>query len=88
LSASKVFTQLSRVRHLVVTVCCFGLKHDSERHLHIQSHFIGQDSGDVFAMMRTGYNFDGVQNPVVIRQGDPVVGNPVLSVANFYGAHG
>ena len=50
--------------------------------------FIGQDSGDVFAMMRTGYNFDGVQNPVVIRQGDPVVGNPVLSVANFYGAHG
>jgi arylsulfatase A-like enzyme len=50
--------------------------------------FIGQDSGDVFAMMRTGYNFDGVQTPVVIRQGDPVVGNPVLSVANFYGAHG
>jgi len=52
------------------------------------NEFIGQDSGDVFAMMRTGYNFDGVQNPVVIRQGDPVVGNPVLSVANFYGAHG
>jgi tetratricopeptide (TPR) repeat protein len=50
--------------------------------------FIGQDSGDVFAMMRAGYNFDGVQNPVVIRQGDPVVLNPVLSVANFYGAHG
>jgi len=50
--------------------------------------FIGQDSGDVFAMMRTGYNFDGVQTPVVIRQGDPVVGNPVLSVSNFYGAHG
>ena len=50
--------------------------------------FIGQDSGDVFAMMRTGYNFDGVQNPVVIRQGDPVVPNPILSVANFYGAHG
>ena len=50
--------------------------------------FIGQDSGDVFAMMRAGYNFDGVQNPVVIRQGDPVVPNPVLSVANFYGAHG
>ena len=50
--------------------------------------FIGQDSGDVFAMMRTGYNFDGVQTPVVIRKDDPVVGNPVLSVANFYGAHG
>src|SRR4029077_7228151 len=52
------------------------------------NEFIGQDSGDVFAMMRTGYNFDGVQTPVVIRQGDPVVGNPVLSVANFYGEHG
>jgi hypothetical protein len=50
--------------------------------------FIGQDSGDVFAMMRTGYNFDGVQNPVVIRQGDPMAVNPILSVANFYGAHG
>jgi hypothetical protein len=50
--------------------------------------FIGQDSGDVFAMLRTGYNFDGVQNPVVIRKDDPVVANPVLSVANFYGAHG
>jgi hypothetical protein len=37
LSASKIFTQFSRVRHLVVTVCCFGLKHDSQRHLHIQS---------------------------------------------------
>ena len=52
------------------------------------NEFIGQDSGDVFAMMRTGYNFDGVQTPVVIRKDDPVVGNPVLSVANFYGAHG
>jgi arylsulfatase A-like enzyme len=50
--------------------------------------FIGQDSGDVFAMMRTGYNFDGVQSPVVIRKDDPVVPNPVLSVSNFYGAHG
>src|SRR5262249_49989800 len=50
--------------------------------------FIGQDSGDVVAMMRTGYNFDGVQTPVVIRKDDPVVANPVLSVANFYGAHG
>ena len=52
------------------------------------NEFIGQDSGDVFAMMRTGYNFDGVQNPVVIRKDDPVVGNPILSVSNFYGAHG
>jgi Type I phosphodiesterase / nucleotide pyrophosphatase len=52
------------------------------------NEFIGQDSGDVFAMLRTGYNFDGVQTPVVIRKDDPVVGNPILSVSNFYGAHG
>ena len=52
------------------------------------NEFIGQDSGDVFAMMRAGYNFDGVQTPVVIRKDDPVVGNPILSVPNFYGAHG
>jgi len=52
------------------------------------NEFIGQDSGDVFAMMRPGYNFDGVQAPVVIRKDDPVVPNPVLSVPNFYGAHG
>src|SRR5262245_38158665 len=50
--------------------------------------FIGQDSGDVFAMMRPGYNFDGVQTPVVIRKDDPMVPNPVLSLPNFYGAHG
>jgi predicted AlkP superfamily pyrophosphatase or phosphodiesterase len=52
------------------------------------NEFIGQDSGDVFAMMRPGYNFDGVQTPVVIRKDDPVVQNPVLSLPNFYGAHG
>jgi hypothetical protein len=39
-------------------------------------------------MLRTGYNFDGVQTPVVIRKDDPVVGNPILSVSNFYGVHG
>jgi hypothetical protein len=27
------------------------------------SEFIGQDSGDVFAMLTTGYNFDGTQFP-------------------------
>jgi hypothetical protein len=54
----------------------------------LTNDFIGQDSGDVFAMLRTGYNFDGVQSPVVIRKDDPVVANPILSVANFYGAHG
>jgi hypothetical protein len=49
--------------------------------------FIGQDSGDVFAMMRPGYNFDGVQTPVVIRKDEPAT-DQILSVPNFYGAHG
>jgi len=53
------------------------------------SELIGQDSGDVFALLTVGYNFDGTQNPVVLRQGDaPPVGTPVLSLPNFYGAHG
>jgi predicted AlkP superfamily pyrophosphatase or phosphodiesterase len=55
------------------------------------AEFIGQDSGDLYALLAVGYNFDGIQNPVVVRQGDaapvsPAV--PVLSVPNFYGAHG
>ena len=50
--------------------------------------FIGQDSGDVFALLTDGYNFDGVQSPPVIRLGDPVSSSPILSVPNFYGAHG
>lgn len=52
------------------------------------SKFIGQDSGDVYAMMSIGYNFDGTQNPVVQRLGDAPSSSPVLSVPNFYGAHG
>jgi len=52
------------------------------------SDFIGQDSGDVFALLTTGYNFDGIQTPVVTRLGDPISSTPVLSVPNFYGAHG
>jgi len=52
------------------------------------SQFIGQDSGDVYAMMTIGYNFDGTQNPVVQRLGDPPSTAPVLSVPNFYRAHG
>jgi hypothetical protein len=52
------------------------------------SAFIGQDSGDVFALLSVGYNFDGTQNPVVIRLGDAASQAPVLSVPNFYGAHG
>ena len=49
---------------------------------------IGQDSGDVLALLSSGYNFDGTQNPVVIRRGDPPSTMPILSVPNFYGAHG
>lgn len=52
------------------------------------SQFIGQDSGDIYAMMTLGYNFDGTQSPVVQRLGDAVSSTPVLSVPNFYGAHG
>jgi len=51
---------------------------------------IAQDSGDVFAMLAEGYNFDGIQNPGVARRGDPAfnAATTVLSVPNFYGAHG
>jgi len=53
------------------------------------SRVIGQDAGDVFAVMNLGYNFDGTQSPVVRRQGDDPTALPVvLSVPNFYGAHG
>jgi predicted AlkP superfamily pyrophosphatase or phosphodiesterase len=52
------------------------------------SNFIGQDSGDVFAIMSLGYNFDGTQTPVVQRLGDATSANPIFSVPNFYGAHG
>jgi predicted AlkP superfamily pyrophosphatase or phosphodiesterase len=50
---------------------------------------IGQDSGDVVALMAEGYNFDGTQPQVVFRTGDvdPPV-RAVYSVPNFYGAHG
>lgn len=52
------------------------------------NEFIGQDSGDVFALMKLGYNFDGTQNPVVQRLGDASSNLPFFSVPNFYGAHG
>jgi predicted AlkP superfamily pyrophosphatase or phosphodiesterase len=54
------------------------------------SRTIGQDFGDVFAMLAEGYNFDGIQNPGVARQGDPPfnAATTVFSVPNFYGAHG
>lgn len=47
---------------------------------------IGQDSGDVYAVLAPGYNFDGRQAPPVRRQGDDP--NAPFSVPNFYGAHG
>jgi predicted AlkP superfamily pyrophosphatase or phosphodiesterase len=53
--------------------------------------FVGQDSGDVYATLSLGYNFDGKQNPVVPRTGDRDATPPalrVLSLPNFYGAHG
>jgi len=49
---------------------------------------IGQDFGDVFAALAIGYNFDGVQVPAVQRLHDEASSAPVLSVPNFYGAHG
>lgn len=55
------------------------------------SSVIGQDYGDVFATMALGYNFDGIQTPVVARLGDPAIVAPTLpvySLPNFYGAHG
>jgi len=50
--------------------------------------FIGQDSGDVYALLSLGYNFDGTQSPVVQRLGDTASTAPPLSLPNFYGAHG
>jgi hypothetical protein len=40
--------------------------------------------------MDVGYNFDGVQNPGVARLGDLAfnAASAILSVPNFYGAHG
>lgn len=49
---------------------------------------IGQDSGDVFALMAEGYNFDGTQSPVIARLGDTAAATLAYSVPNFYGAHG
>ncbi len=52
------------------------------------SPFIGQDSGDVYALLNLGYNFDGAQNPIVNRTGEAVNATAVLTQPNFYGAHG
>ncbi len=52
------------------------------------SEFIGQDSGDVFAILNIGYNFDGIQTPAIQRLDDTPESHPVLSVPSFYGVHG
>lgn len=51
---------------------------------------VGQDSGDVFAQMDLGYNFDGAQTPLVARMGDGAAdpATTIFSTPNFYGAHG
>jgi predicted AlkP superfamily pyrophosphatase or phosphodiesterase len=50
---------------------------------------IGQDTGDVLALMVEGYNFDGAQTPLVARLGDTSAAvTSIYSVPNFYGAHG
>ena len=49
---------------------------------------IGQDFGDVFAMLTSGYNFDGRQSPAVPRLQDSASDSFIYSVPNFYGAHG
>jgi predicted AlkP superfamily pyrophosphatase or phosphodiesterase len=49
---------------------------------------IGQDTGDVLALMAEGYNFDGAQAPLVARLGDGAAAATIYSVPNFYGAHG
>ena len=48
---------------------------------------IGQDFGDVLAILHDGYNFDGFQSSVT-RSGDANTSSPIFSVSNFYGAHG
>jgi phosphodiesterase/alkaline phosphatase D-like protein/predicted AlkP superfamily pyrophosphatase or phosphodiesterase len=56
--------------------------------INARGEFIGEDTGDVFALLKTGYNFDGTQATPVIRKGDATSASPVFSVPNFYGAHG
>lgn len=78
-SAEPVFDKIYRRPVSDANDSSFGLE---------TSEFIGQDSGDVFALMKLGYNFDGTQNPVVQRLGDANSNSPFFSVPNFYGAHG
>jgi hypothetical protein len=52
------------------------------------SDVIGQDSGDVYAVLGLGYNFGATQSPAVPRMGDTAADARVFSVPAFYGAHG
>jgi len=52
------------------------------------NEFIAQDSGDVFATMTEGYNFDGTQTPAIPRLGDGSAVTGFLSVPSFHGEHG
>jgi len=61
---------------------------DCGRHGFCTDDNIGQDSGDIVALLAVGYNFDGTQAPVVFRLGDEPAVTNVYSVPNFYGAHG
>ena len=53
----------------------------------------GQDSGDVFAQMREGYSFDGIQYDAggpapVARLGDAPDATALYSVPGYFGTHG
>jgi predicted AlkP superfamily pyrophosphatase or phosphodiesterase len=49
---------------------------------------VGQDSGDVVALMIEGYSADGIQRPPVARLGDGAAASAVYSIPGLYGAHG
>lgn len=51
---------------------------------------IGPDFGDLFVLLAEGYNFDGIQNPIVRRRRDQPAdpATAVFSTPNFYGSHG
>jgi hypothetical protein len=49
---------------------------------------IGQDFGDVFALLAEGYGFDGIQSAPVSRLGDDAGAARHLSIPGFHGTHG
>ena len=50
------------------------------------NRFIGQDSGDVYAVLSIGYNFDGTQVPAVQRLGDDAAAQGQIRDAGVPGA--